>query len=410
MKRVKMLPILVGLLVCSALLLTTCGLQDALDKWEADSSKVGVYVGVFSYDGNDKGTVNDLVKTQQGKDTVVISGANSSLAYLDAENNVNIKDRVLPEYKQGNTTGRALLWAVDKVIANLKGSEAKLNAKLDNVTIISFSSGRDQISVDLAGPPKTVDSYRAEIKNKIDTTTIKDKPINAYSVILSATDDPADEIKRTAQAITSGKSDDGSPAPFSENSNIIIAPNLTLATLQPIFEGIATGLPGIKTSKSVTVTINGPGSFETYKDDGCNFAAVFNGKTPADPDAIAIKGFVQKNNDSGKYEITSIKYIGLNAVPPASVVENKKVGTRFDFNFPGADVPESINQFRYDGSSWNAISGANSASNVQVIKGEAKTAVVVLILDASLESTADITSVRNAATAFVQKLYDESKK
>jgi len=411
MKRVRMLPLLVGLLVCSALLLTTCGFEEAMKKLAAKTSDPGVYVGVYSYDGSKD--PKDLVKSQQ--DNVSVSAGSNSLAYLSDDNNSLIQQYVLNDYKQGNTSARALMCAVSKVIDNLKNDEKGLNGKLNNVTIVSFSSGEDQGSPDYAGITgvnNPLVTYGNQIRTKINTTIINTDgnrgiPINAYSVILSPTANPSDDIKNTAQYITSG---DGA---WGQNPYIITASDLTENTLKPIFEGIAGSLPGIKYASSVTIAITGPGSINTatLDSESCNFAAVFNDKAPDATDVVSIKGLVSQGTD-GKYQMANIKYTGIPSGTAASVVESERNGIKVGFTFPGLELTidkAKYKQYKYDGSSWNELSGVDAATDLTALPAEKKTAVVVLILDASLRQPTDINNVRAAAAAFINKLYTESK-
>jgi hypothetical protein len=213
----------------------------------------------------------------------------------------------------------------------------------------------------------------------------------------------------TAQYVTSGV------AEFGENPNIIQAANLTTNTLTPIFEGIATSLPGIQYNQSVTITITGPGSIDDQEDsENCNFAAVFNGKQPGASDVVAIKGKVVQDEETGKYKMINVKYKGITSPPSITeVTESGRRGIKVDFNFAGLAVPAgatTISQFKYDGSAWNAITGADVDidSSVTVIPAEKKTAVVILILDAAMQDINNIANVRTAAGAFVQKLYEQN--
>ena len=404
MKNFKSL--LLALLILSVFTLGTCD-------WNATISRIappGVYVGAFSFAGTTSAYgreyIRDLVRTSP----VSGSSSNLSLVHLDEYSTEDFKTYVIDEsYVSGSDNARPLMFAVNTVIDNLKKSEASLPETLDNVTIISFSTGLDQASADLANASSSA-AYGELVRTKIrgtnqDTgegqTLIKNKPINAYAVAV----DNADSSYKAQQTtimnyISSGSGSDG---------NIIWATNLT--SLDDIFRNIATGLTSIRYISSITITVNGPATALGYSLEGeqYNFCATFDGNAPASS-LRYIKGELRRDDTSGKYEIVNLYFRGIIS-DLEKAVESGRNGIAVDFGFPGLSGlsgNETLQEYYYGtGGIWIPLGGASGTSTMSVSKKEQKSAIVVLVLDATLSYT-DLNNVKNAAKNFVQILYDSS--
>ncbi|MDR0474941.1 MAG: hypothetical protein LBH43_14860 [Treponema sp.] len=408
MKQVKMLPF-VGLLLLSALFFTTC---DLLDDAISDMSPVGIYVGAFSFEGmpetggNRKG-YTDLVYDLWSQDhgSIDVSVTDTSLAYLDLLNKEKIKN-VFNNYKPGSKVGRPLVYTVDKVIQNLEAHKASLNSKVTNITIVSFSAGRDQQSPYFGGSD-SLGEYGPKVKNKIKNGIVKgDKTIaiDACSVIL--TENLDDDIKQTASFIVSG--DEG----YADNPNIIGAPKLTADTLKPIFQNVAKSISSIKYVGSTTITINDPGSVvgtsSSLEGGNHNFFASFDGKAP-DTSTKYLKGKVAKDIETNKWVISGISYTGITG-GPSEVTESWRSGPYVDFRFANLPAPtEGFVEYRWGAAnSWVKIDGADLSTSIKAVPGEQKSSIIFLVLDATLDNDG-ITAVKAAANDFIDQIYNESK-
>jgi len=411
-KMVKTLPVLAALMICSALLFTTCGLGDVIKKWLAETSEPGVYVGVLSFaQGSEPDWgVKDLVFNQANKELTIplkISATDPSLVYLDSENLASIKDNVLNDYVPGNTNGRPLVYAVDRAIQNLTNYIDSLNDKLDNITIISFSSGTDQGSGAALNQGNTLAEYGKYVKSRIDTPIIRNRdrkefPINAWAIAVKASNATLQE--QTLKYISSG--DD------SVGYNYKITETLNDTDLKNIFDSIGLSLTSIQTSASLTLTVNDPSSFimddSTLENSSYNFLAVFDGKDPSQSTKY-IKGKIL--NSDGIWKISNLSFTGLTS-SLQEVIQSGKNGSYVDFGFPGLSgigSGTSLAEYMYTTEGWFKMSGEDNKVVITVRPAEKKTAIIFLVLDATLSNN-DLIKVRNAASNFITLLYAESNK
>ena len=94
-------------------------------------------------------------------------------------------------------------------------------------------------------------------------------------------------------------------------------------------------------------------------------------------------------------------------------MQSGRNGISYYFDFPGlTGLPANptLKEYYYGtgDSGWIPLGGADGTSTMTASKAEAKSAIVVLVLDATLSSS-DLINVKNASKNFVQILYDISK-
>jgi len=99
------------------------------------------------------------------------------IAILDSDNK-SLYQQFVTDLSIGPATG--LYYAVDNAISML--AEANLPDNLISVSIVTFTDGLDNISIDLNPNYNSRDEYRDAVQNRIANTTINGLPIRAYSV------------------------------------------------------------------------------------------------------------------------------------------------------------------------------------------------------------------------------------
>ncbi|MDR0785833.1 MAG: hypothetical protein LBE74_08155 [Treponema sp.] len=423
---------------------STCGDVDEVISNMAD---VGVYVGLLSFDGAEGGTLYDLIDAKAYGEgafsgTLTIGSysntlSSNSLIYLnnkgnkvlandlltnlvDEDNNFNttdykgtdvLKGLIQARYRAGTSDSNdstPLFSAVNQSINIMKNGEAKLPATLNNVTIVTFTDGNDQGSEDFDGQTdeKIQDRIRGTWNGETSVysggETVKGQGINAIAIAVPGDSSFASSRDANLAAITSGTDP--------QDKSVYEATNFN--SLNTVFEDVANSLKAVQQISSFTLTISGPSKVVNsgkFDNDGINFAATFDGAGSLEASQKLLKGKVVKNSDN-TYSITDITYEG-GIGPSSNTTANQsgKQGARVEFyfgGFTGADANSQITEYYVDSNgAWQQLEALEKGKGFSFAKAEPKSAIVYLVLDATL-TTEQVTAVRTAANTFIDKLYN----
>ncbi|MDR0443297.1 MAG: hypothetical protein LBH44_07825 [Treponema sp.] len=398
-----------------ALLMPAFLVLDACDEWDdfiASIGPKGIYVGVVSFDGTTNGInkgYTDLVEQSRMSNAL----SSQKLMYLGKQQDLDDLLYVLGSYRRSSKTDTTpLYYAVNGVINDMEGYKQWLPKSVDNVTIVSFTAGRDQGSNSLAGEANNND-YGDKVKKKIrggnasgsGQIDINGITIDAYAVAVKLSSNE-DEQKKTLNRVSSG---DWDTAWNADNPYVMIQSDWT--GISNVFKGIASGLNSVKYSSDYVVTVAGPSVGGDEDSDNCNFAISFDGKKPLDgsnPSGYFLKGKMEQ--PGGKWKITGIEKTGVTYSKTEAVEVRRHHGVKVDFSFPGIGgfpANENVKAYTYGSSQWNEMTGTGAATRNKT-RTEQKSAVIYLVLDATLPA-ADIDKIRDASKAFINEMYDLSK-
>jgi fibronectin type 3 domain-containing protein len=356
----------------------------------------GVYVGIISF----------------AEDATVITNP----VLLDDSGYNTLKSKISNDYRRASEGGTTMFLAVHKALAELKKNESTYPAKLDTVSIITFTDGLDNQSLAMLanstnqnGPnyhlegktydtsdPKSAGNYMDYIKGEIDGRDIMGHTIKAYAVGVKGTDvvDEASFDARLLKIASNGKDESGVP---------YVTKLTDFSKLRETFQSIAKGLNVTHTNVTIvmTTTQNATGTVYRWAFDKVN-GTVGNSK----------KYIEATFTDSGSdYILTNITYAGGISTaqgngPLTGVVKTVDGKRRVDFTF--TDVSGYDPDTEGDPSQWiktygSTVFGPESevdSTGKPTKTQEHKTAYIYLVLDASTSlSDANISSIKSVISS-----------
>jgi len=281
-----------------------------------------------------------------------------------------------------------LYFAVDNAITRLQ--TATLPDDLINVSIVTFTDGFDNASIVLNREHTSVENYRTAVKGKLDTVTIKDLNISAYSIGIKGegiTDDNQAAFMTDLNALASGSGE----AKLVDNMDGV---NSTFVT-------IANSL--YRESKINNIALTIPGGYT----NGTKIRFTFDNITNAASSTRYIEGEFSYENDT--YSLTNVQYVGMSS-SETTIIGTNPIGADVVFTF---SVTSNIDNMTGNVKMWISTPPATTwdqemeflgTSDVEVTI-EKKSAVVILVLDctSSLGDTG-FTQMKTAANSFINTL------
>jgi hypothetical protein len=332
-----------------------------------DTSKAGIYLGIIGF--NDRLTEKNISLLEN----------DTKSEFQSFINDMGMKD------------GTALYYAVDNSIDRLE--KANLRDDVVNVSIVTFTDGLDNVSIDLNNKYDSRDAYRDYLRTRINTVKInKILPIYAYSIGMKGPDVMDDT------AFSEGIAALASSPPENYFYNLA---NMT--EVNNTFAQIAKSLSTQSQTQSIKLKI--PGGYE----DGTKMQFIFDNINPNVSDSkFCIEGTYKRGNYR---QLEDVVYKGLtsSSKPPVTgkVVDKAFVEFTFENVVPdsGSKVPtENTKQWYYTGSIWQINSEFGKEGDTVTITDK-KSSVIILILDCTTSlGDSNFNSMKTAANRFIDVL------
>ena len=289
-----------------------------------------------------------------------------------------------------------LYYAVDNAINKL--GSATLPNDLVNVAIVTFTDGLDNASIELNTRYNSRDAYRDAVRNRINSTKVKNLNINAYSIGIKGGDvTDVDAFRAGLVALASNPNNAKEVTSMTEVNNT--------------FREIANSLYNESQSQSIKLKITGG------YDDGDKIRFTFDNVTDAANSNFYIEGTYRRSGNSRSLQ--NIVYQGLSSNSGATVSGDVS-GVFVTFTFEntsttsGGDVStQNTQQWGYITSQnrWQRNSEFNPSGDSETIV-ERKSAVIMLVLDctSSLDASGanGFRDMKSAANNFINVLVSGS--
>jgi len=332
-------------------------------------SRTGLYMGIIGF--------NDAIYTQNIGLLTNYGSTNNKNQYQSFVNGLSMK------------AATGLYYAVDNALSNLQ--KAILPDDLVNVSLVTFTDGLDNFSIELNPNYNTRDAYRDAVRNRINSTQIKNLPINAYSIGVRGND-----------VVDVDAFNAGLAALASNPNNVHAVANMT--EVNNVFKQIANSLVDVNQSQSLKLRV--PGGF----DDGVKIRFTFDNVSDAANSNSYIEGTFRRSGNSRTLQ--NVVYTGLSS-SSGTTVTGELSGGYVTFTFEnmsassGGNVSTTnVQQWEYitSQSRWQRNSEFGQTGDIDT-KTERKSAVVVLVLDCTTSlGTADFQSMKTAANNFINIL------
>lgn len=279
-------------------------------------------------------------------------------------------------------------YAVDNAITRLEN--AALPEDLENVSIITFTDGLDNASIDLNTDYNSRDAYRDAVKKRIADTKINGLKINAYSIGVRGNDVNDVEAFRAGLVAMASKE---------ENANEVT----NMDEVYETFSEIASSLYNENQSKTVKLKITGG------YDDGTKIRFTWDDVADAADSKYYIEGTYKRNGTTRVLE--NVVYHGIMS-SSGKTITGEVSGVYVTFAFK--DVIEwmfgsqKIQQWEYVSSTaqWQRNSEFGQTGDIETIVDK-KSAVVMLVLDCTTSlGSNDFGQMKEAATNFIEILTD----
>jgi len=320
----------------------------------------GLYLGIIGF--NDNLTVKNISQL----------GSNTKSEFQSFVSNLGMR------------AATGLYYAVDNAIDMLQTTV--LPYDLVNVSIVTFTDGLDNFSIELNYNYNSRDAYRDAISNLIANTRIKNLPIQAYSVGVKG-DDVVDIAAFSA----------GLSALASNPQNVKQVANMS--EVNNTFSDIANSLTNVNQSMSLNLKITGG------YDDQTKIRFSFDNITDAATSNCYIEGIYRRNGTVRTLE--NIVYHGLTSNSGATVNGALASGyVTFTFNDVSTINTDNVQQWEYvpSQSLWQRNSEFGQTGDVETTITR-KSAVIMLVLDCTTSlGTTDFNSMKTAANNFIDVL------
>jgi hypothetical protein len=374
MTRKQFWPGMLAMALIFAMMIAGCdsGSSSPVDNPNIDSSKAGIYLGIIGF--NNKLNPKNISLLENNTKSEFQSFISSML----------MED------------GTALYYAVDNSIDRLL--TANLRNDVIDVSIVTFTDGLDNVSIDLNNKYNSRDAYRDALRTRISTVKINNLPITAYSIGMRGPD--VTDVAAFREGIAALASRQDTSYEFANMNQV----NATFAE-------IAASLS--KVSKSQSIKLKIPGGSE----DGTKMRFTFDNiidPVTNQPDASRSNFYIEGIYKRGNARLLeNVVYQGLNS-KSGPTVTGKVVDRAFvEFTFEnvsstsGGSVSTNNakqSEIRPSGSIWQINSEFVPDEHI-VTTEDKKSSVIILILDCttSLGGT-NFTSMKNAANRFIDVL------
>ena len=278
-----------------------------------------------------------------------------------------------------------LYYAVDNAINRLE--KATLPDDLVSVSIVTFTDGLDNQSIELNTNYASRDAYRDAVRNRIQNTKIKNLPISAYSIGIKGSDVvDINAFKAGLIALASYESYAKEVANMNEVNNT--------------FRDIANSLHN--ESQSLNVKLKIPGGF----DDGAKIRFTFDKITDAATSIAYIEGIFSRSGTTRT--LKNIVYQGMKSSSGTTVVGDISGGyVTFTFeevtNGAGGKMNvRDAQQWEYIASQsrWQRNSEFSQAGSTETVEKK-RNAVIMLVLDCTASLGNDFKGMKDAANNFI---------
>jgi hypothetical protein len=357
MNNMKKNTYILAVVVITTVVFTNCKKESFLSANAGGGTTEGVYLGIIGFNDN---------LTTEGIRRLTNSTRHQFQLFV---NNLTMR----------NATG--LFYAVDNAINMLQA--AMLPPDLVNISIITFTDGLDNFSIELNPNHSTINAYRDVVRNRINTTRINNLPINAYSVGIKGndvTDTNAFRVGLTALA--------------SRSANVFEVTDMN--QVDSIFHRIAATLHNSTQESALMLRI--PGGY----DDGTRIRFTFDwgGIDTADNSQHFIEGVYRRNTRT----LENITYRGLTSNSGTTVTGEFRDGF-VTFTFEDVSISTiSTQQWWRTSTQWQINSEFNRATDAEIVV-RSRSAIVLLVLDCSSSlGTAGFNQMKNAANNFTSVL------
>jgi len=338
--------------------------------------ETGLYIGIIGFN-----------ETLSKRELVTIDSNNKSLF-----------QQFVTDLKIGPATG--LYYAVDNAISMLEAADFPSN--LVSVSIVTFTDGLDNISIDLNQNYNSRDEFRDGVENRIANTKINDLSISAYSVGFQGGD------VRDGDAFMAGLMALATPNyenPYRRN----VYPVSNIDEVKDAFGEIARSLYEENQLQSIRLRMT------AGYDDGSRIRFTFDDVT--DETVEDSRSYVEGTyrRDGRNRSLENVTFHGLNQMDGITLTgELDGLYVYFSFkNETAAFAPlldmEKAQQWEYipSLSLWQRNSEFNPRSDSQIIAIE-RSAVVILVLDCTTSLNAgdanDFERIKTIANEFLDAL------
>jgi len=356
----KRLPLLLLLFTSLSLVFFSCSRETASEPKPA--AETGMYIGIigFNKDLNEK-----------------------ELSLIDANNKYEFTSFVS---SLSSDNGTVLYHAVNAGLDNL--AKANLPNDVINVSIITFTDGLDLGSYALNHDYDSGDEYLAAIKSRISSDKIKDLNINAYAIGVKG-DDVHDNAKFYENISNLSSS----------SENAMNVDNMNQVTTK--FQEIAESLTSTNSTQTLELKLPVPEPNTTIR-------FTFDNVSDANQSNVYIEGVY--SNTSGT-QLTEINYHGLKS-ESGTTVTGTLDGVELSLTFSNLLTTSDQSVSTYNLKQWSKTStGAwqvnsefNPSDNTSTKLVRNGTAVVMLVLDCSSSLGSDFSSMKSAASNFIDVL------
>lgn len=317
-----------------------------------------------------------------------ISAFNKSISTFPLS---KLSDESIPDYysfidKLEMQNGSILYYSIDNALASLSSINQVDN--LSNIALVTFTDGLDQGSMMLNDSYLTDEDYLQALHNKISSTEIQEIQLSAYSIGVRGSDvSDTSKFQQNLQQLAS------TPENAFEVSD--------MSEVNSKFQQIANELT--KTSYTQTIALTIPGV-----SNGTIIRFTFDNIISAEKSQLYIEGTFNLK----ERKLENITYHGLNsssgAIVRGEVVDGIMVKFIFDdiVTENGMVIqPNSINQWTYINSSstWQINSEFEREDDIDVITTQ-KSALILLVLDASSSLGTDFPALKSATKTFVSTI------
>jgi hypothetical protein len=341
----------------------------------------GIYISLISFAG----------------DANILRQYDEDFIFLNTNGKSNLISILDSQYNKSLQSGTALFYGVHSAMANLKANEGEFPTDLSSVNMITFTDGLDNGSF-LASANDPIEgkneitgtAYATYVHEEIETRTINEKPINAYSIGVMGPDvEDTDQFNSNLENIASSSDHFEQLTDFNE--------------LEDVFSNIAESLT-FANHFAMTTTGNDPGTVVRLTFD-------VTGQTSADAAASSkyIEGTLAYAN--GIWTFTDVVYTGdlESDIESGGSVNGTISGSNVNYFFRNIvgydennDIVQQWTKPSATSTSWQRNSEFDAAESRSM-----STVVVQLVLDASTSlQDSQITQIRNAVNEFINTLYD----
>ncbi len=332
-------------------------------------SQSGLYMGVIGFN-----------ETLKGKNISLLTD------YKNTDNTYSFTSFVNSMIMKDNT---GLYYGVDNAINLLEN--ATLPDDLEQVSIITFTDGLDNFSIELNTKYETRNAYRDAVKERIRNTSIKGKKINAFSIGVRGDDIQGEGAIREFKAGLDAMGDEGHVHELTDMNEV-----------NDVFGDLARLL--YNESANMVVKLKIPGGY----DDNTKIRFTFDNVTDAAESEVYIEGTYRRNGTVRTLQ--DVVYHGVESSNGTTITGELLSGNvYFSFaDFDGVTVAEVMNAKQWYSSSskieWikNKEFGKDGDIEPEVNR---KSAVIVLVLDCTSSLGSDgFSQMKTAATNFIRIL------